>query len=76
MADTNRLNDSATRRAQIIAGQALREAAAGPTNWRAARKRRSYTTWATATAIPNPPPAEPAVPVPAARSAGGRGAKK
>jgi hypothetical protein len=59
MADTTRLNDSAHRRAQIIADQALREAAAAPTNWRAVRKRRSYSSWSTRTALPNPPVADP-----------------
>jgi hypothetical protein len=54
------VNDSAQRRAQIIAGQALREAAAAPTNWRAARKRRSYSTWSTPSARRNEPQAEPA----------------
>ncbi len=53
MADATGANHSAHRRAQIIAEQALREAAAAPTNWRAVRKRRSYTTWNT----PAPTPA-------------------
>jgi len=44
MADPIGPKDSANRRAQIIADQALREAAAAPTNWRAARKRRSWNT--------------------------------
>ena len=60
MADNTRLNDSAHRRAQIIASQALREAAATPTNWRA-RKRRSFPpTWSTPVPRPTAPPAEPA----------------
>ena len=53
------VSDSAHRRAQIIADQALREAAAAPTNWRAARKRRPYSTWSNPTALRGQPPAEP-----------------
>jgi len=60
MADSHPLNDSARRRAQIIAGQALREAAAAPTNWRAKRKRRSYTTWNTPAPAAGQPQAQPA----------------
>ncbi len=45
MSDSDRPTDSAHRRAQIIAGQALREASAAPTNWRAKRKKRSFTSW-------------------------------
>jgi len=62
MANSNHLNDSANRRAQIIAAQAVREAAAAPTNWRAKRKRRSYTTWNTPAPATSQPQAEPTAP--------------
>jgi hypothetical protein len=55
MADSNRLSDGERRRAQIIAGQALREASAAPTDWRAKRKRRSFTNWNAAPAAPSQP---------------------
>jgi len=58
MADTTHLNDSAHRRARIIADQASREAAAAPTNWRAVRKRRSYSSWTNRTAPPSAPVAD------------------
>ena len=65
MADNPPLSDSANRRAQIIAGQALREQAAAPTNWRAVRKRRFYRTWSNATAHTSEPAADrPTPPVP------------
>jgi hypothetical protein len=60
MANSHHLNDSARRRAQIIAGQALREAAAAPSNWRAKRKRRSYGSWNTPAATTSQPDAQPA----------------
>ena len=58
MADIPPVSDSASRRAQIIAGQALREAAVPPTNWRAARKRRPFPSWTNHTTYRAPPPAE------------------
>jgi hypothetical protein len=60
MADSHHLNDSARRRAQIIAEQALRESAAAPANWRAKRKRRSFTTWNTPAPTTSQPQAQPA----------------
>jgi len=74
MPDSSRLNDSAHRRAQIIAGQALREAAAAPTDWRAKRKRRSFTTWNTPTAATGQVQAQPEEPD--ADSSDGPAAKK
>jgi hypothetical protein len=56
MADSNPPANSADKRAQIIAAQALREAAAGPVNWRAARKRRPGPTWSTPSARRMGPP--------------------
>jgi hypothetical protein len=62
MANSNHVSDSAHRRAQIIAAQAVREAAAAPTNWRAKRKRRSFTTWNTPAAATGQPQAQPTAP--------------
>jgi hypothetical protein len=62
MADSNHLSHSANRRAQIIAAQAGREAAAAPTNWRAKRKRRSYTSWNTPAPAAPQPEAQPTAP--------------
>lgn len=59
MASSSRLNDSANRRAQIIAAQALREIAAAPSNLRAKRKRRSYSSWNTPTATTEQAQAQP-----------------
>jgi hypothetical protein len=62
MADGGPGSDSASRRAQIIAGQALREAALPPTNWRAARKRRPFPSWTNHTPYRAQPPAEASAP--------------
>lgn len=60
MADSKRLSDGARRRAEIIAAQALREAAAAPSNWRAKRKKRSFTTWNTPAPTTDRSQAQPA----------------
>jgi hypothetical protein len=59
-------NNSADKRAKIIASQALREAAAGPISWRAARKKRPGPIWTTPSPRQSAPEKESAaVPGPA-----------